>query len=78
MNLLSGFEIQHLLRKRISMVLPKHPQYEVSLRGPLLQGGDPAKTLWENPQMRGVDKVNPTSTVGKVFILSQFSKKHTY
>jgi hypothetical protein len=60
------------------MVLPKHPQYEVSPRGPLLQGGDPAKTLWENPQMRGVDKVNPTSTVGRVFILSQILKKKIY
>ena len=50
------------------MILPMHPQCELFQRGPLLQGGDPATTLWVNPRMRGADKVNPNSTVGKVFI----------
>lgn len=54
--------------KGISMVLPKHPQLDCFQRGPLFRGGDPATTLWVNPLMRGVDKVNPTSTVGRVFI----------
>jgi len=57
------------------MVLPKHPHRVNLQRGPLLQGGDPAKTLWKHPQMRGVDKVNPTSTVGRLFILYAVLKK---
>jgi hypothetical protein len=57
------------------MVLPKHPHRVILQRGPLFKGGDPAETLWENPQMRGVDKVNPTSTVGRVFIRYTVLKK---
>ena len=75
MPLLSGYEIQQFARKRISMVLPMHSQPDCFQRGPLLMGGDPATTLWVNPLMREVAKVNPTSTVGRVFILSQILKK---
>ena len=57
-----------IMRKWTKMILPMHPQCELFQRGPLLQGGDPATTLWVNPRMRGADKVNPNSTVGKVFI----------
>lgn len=66
-NLLRWVRIQQSGQnaKGISMVLPKHPQSDCFQRGPLFRGGDPAKTLWVYPLMRGVDKVNPNSTVGR-------------
>jgi len=54
------------------MVLPIHPQCAFFQRGPLLQGGDPAKTLWEYPLMRDVDKVNPTQQLVKYLYLPVF------
>ena len=69
-----GNQLERVMRKRISMVLPKHSQFAHLLKGPLLQGGDPAVTLWDNPDMRAVDKVNPTPTDRLSIIYSVLEK----
>jgi len=51
------------------MVLPKHPQRVTFTKGPLLQGGDPAITLWDNPNMRGVDKVSPLQLIEYLYFM---------
>jgi hypothetical protein len=51
------------------MVLPKHSHCVNSSKGPLLQGGDPAITLWDNPNMRGVDKVSPLQLIEYLYFM---------
>lgn len=63
-----GWQLKSV-RKRINMVLPTHPQCVNLLKGPLLQGGDPAITLWDNPHMRDVDKVTPLQLIEYLYFM---------